>query len=114
MNASSGSGLWPRVIFISRFVIDGLSHESQITNSGASFMLKAKSVVCYPNGAPRTSGRTMGRNSQNDKFRNFARLQPKPISRRTTVEELIDSTFHAYNAARLREGCELFVEKMLP
>ena len=48
------------------------------------------------------------------KFRNFSRLQPRPIGKRTTVEELIESSFHAYNAARLREGCELFVRKMLP
>jgi deoxyhypusine synthase len=30
-----------------------------------------------------------------------------------TVAELIDSAFLAYNAARLREACQLFVEKML-
>ncbi len=50
----------------------------------------------------------------NGKFKNFARLQPKPITRHTTADELIENTFHAYNAARLREGCELFVRKMLP
>jgi deoxyhypusine synthase len=30
-----------------------------------------------------------------------------------TVAELVDSAFLAYNAARLRESCQLFVEKML-
>src|SRR5437879_13687236 len=30
-----------------------------------------------------------------------------------TVAELVDSAFLAYNAARLREACQLFVEKML-
>jgi deoxyhypusine synthase len=30
-----------------------------------------------------------------------------------TVADLIDSAFLAYNAARLREACQLFVEKML-
>jgi deoxyhypusine synthase len=53
-------------------------------------------------------------NNHDSKFRRFARLQPKPIGRRTTADALIESTFHAYNAARLREGCELFVKKMLP
>ena len=52
--------------------------------------------------------------SSDRKFTSFARLQPTPIGRKTTVDQLIDSTFHAYNAARLREGCELFVKKMLP
>jgi len=53
-------------------------------------------------------------NNHDSKFRNFARLQPKPVGRATTVDELIETTFQAYNAARLREGCELFARKMLP
>src|ERR1041385_3495123 len=69
-------------------------------------MLKAKTLVCYT-----VEHRIMRKAS---KFNNFTRLQPKPIGRQTTVDQLIDSTFHAYNAARLREGCELFVRKMLP
>lgn len=40
-------------------------------------------------------------------------IRPKAISREVTVVELIDETFLAYNAARLREACRLFVEKML-
>jgi deoxyhypusine synthase len=38
---------------------------------------------------------------------------PKPITGREKFVDLIDETFLAYNAARLREGCELFVTKML-
>ncbi len=47
------------------------------------------------------------------KFKRFAPLQPRPIAKGIRVDDLIDTTFHAYNAARLREGCELFLRKML-
>ena len=40
-------------------------------------------------------------------------IDPSPIHRETTVTELVDSVFEAYNAARLREACHLFVRKML-
>jgi deoxyhypusine synthase len=42
-----------------------------------------------------------------------ARISPQPITGSMTVTELVDSTFLAYNAGRLREACQLFVEKML-
>ena len=41
-------------------------------------------------------------------------MQPKAIRAKLSVDKLIDSTFLAYNAARLREGCQLMTEKMLP
>jgi deoxyhypusine synthase len=41
------------------------------------------------------------------------RILPKPITGRESLPELIDETFLAYNAARLSEGCRLFVERML-
>ncbi|HSB08404.1 MAG TPA: deoxyhypusine synthase [Blastocatellia bacterium] len=40
-------------------------------------------------------------------------IDPKPVTGSMTVAELVDSSFLAYNAARLREACQLFVEKML-
>jgi deoxyhypusine synthase len=40
-------------------------------------------------------------------------IRPKPISGEATIVELIDETFLAYNAARLREACRLFTDKML-
>jgi deoxyhypusine synthase len=40
-------------------------------------------------------------------------IEPKPINPQTTVTELVDSVFEAYNAARLREACHLYVKKML-
>ena len=48
------------------------------------------------------------------KFSRFARLHPAPVRRGMKAADLIATTFQAYNAARLREGAELFVKKMLP
>jgi deoxyhypusine synthase len=48
-----------------------------------------------------------------DKFLCGRRILPKPITGRENLEELIDSTFLAYNAARLGDACRLFSEKML-
>lgn len=41
------------------------------------------------------------------------RIQPKNLTGKESVEKLVDETFLAYNSARLREGCQLFAEKML-
>ena len=41
------------------------------------------------------------------------RILPKPITGKEPLHELIDSTFLAYNAARLAEGARLFTERML-
>lgn len=41
------------------------------------------------------------------------KIDPKPIGRKTSVADLIDESFMAYNAARLREACMLFTKKML-
>ncbi len=40
-------------------------------------------------------------------------INPTPITKETTIADLVDSSFDAYNAGRLREACQLFVEKML-
>jgi deoxyhypusine synthase len=42
-----------------------------------------------------------------------ASIDPKPVTGQMTVAELVEQSFLAYNAARLREACQLFVEKML-
>src|SRR5207248_10574557 len=47
------------------------------------------------------------------KFLSGRRIDPKPITGNTKLVDLVDSTFVAYNAARLREACWLFVRKML-
>jgi deoxyhypusine synthase len=47
------------------------------------------------------------------KFLRGRRIDPKPIAPNTKLVDLIDNTFVAYNAARLREACWLFTQKML-
>jgi len=46
-------------------------------------------------------------------FLRGARIDPRPISGRETVAELVENAFLAYNAGRLHEGCRLFSERML-
>src|SRR5688572_1619704 len=41
------------------------------------------------------------------------RIDPGPITSSTSVADLVDESFLAYNAARLREACQLFTQKML-
>lgn len=40
-------------------------------------------------------------------------IRPRPITESTVISEIIDGAFLAYNAARLREACQLFVRKIL-
>ena len=41
------------------------------------------------------------------------RIDPQPIDKGISVTALVDRTFLAYNAARLREACHLFTKRML-
>lgn len=41
------------------------------------------------------------------------RINPEAITGRETAADLIDNAFLAYNAGRLREGCQLFTQRML-
>ena len=47
------------------------------------------------------------------KFLRGKRIDPAPIEKNVAVADLIDESFLAYNAARLREACQLFTQKML-
>lgn len=47
------------------------------------------------------------------KFLRGRRIDPTPITGSTKLVDLVDSAFIAYNAARLREACWLFSQKML-
>ncbi len=47
------------------------------------------------------------------KFLQGKRIDPAPITKKTTLAELVDESFLAYNGARLREACRLFTQKML-
>ena len=50
---------------------------------------------------------------QNKKHLQGQKILPKAITEGTTVSQLVDETFLAYNAARLREACWLYTQKML-
>ena len=41
------------------------------------------------------------------------RIMPKNLTGKEKLADIIDNAFLAYNSARLKEGCQLFVEKML-
>ena len=60
--------------------------------------------------AVREPGRDAGHRS---KFLGGGRIDPRAITGRETAADLIDATFLAYNAARLREACQLFTTRML-
>src|SRR5260370_24903503 len=47
------------------------------------------------------------------KFLQGRRVDPPPITKTISVADLIDESFLAYNASRLREACQLFTKKML-
>ncbi len=47
------------------------------------------------------------------KFLQGRRIDPTPITATTTIADLVDESFRAYNGARLREACQLFTKKML-
>jgi deoxyhypusine synthase len=50
---------------------------------------------------------------EESKFLRGGRIEPKKITGAETTADLIDNAFLAYNAARLREGCQLFTKRML-
>jgi len=47
------------------------------------------------------------------KYLSGRRIDPAPITPQIAVADLVDEAFLAYNAARLREACQLFTKKML-
>jgi deoxyhypusine synthase len=51
--------------------------------------------------------------NKQSKFLRGRRIDPKPITGQTKLVDLVDNSFLAYNAARLREACWLFTQKML-
>jgi deoxyhypusine synthase len=47
------------------------------------------------------------------KFLRGRKIDPAPITSKTSLTSLVDEAFLAYNGARLREACQLFTRKML-
>ncbi|HMN10218.1 MAG TPA: deoxyhypusine synthase [Gemmatimonadaceae bacterium] len=48
-----------------------------------------------------------------NRFLRGGRIDPRKINGKERVADLIEGTYLAYNAGRLREACQLFTEKML-
>src|SRR5258706_465804 len=47
------------------------------------------------------------------KYLSGKRILPKNLTGKETLPDLVDEVFLAYNSARLKEGCQLFNDKML-
>src|SRR5436853_1626058 len=56
----------------------------------------------------------MAKPAPSKKFAAYPRLNPLGIGKNISAADLIDQTFLAYNAGRLREAAKLLTEKMLP
>jgi deoxyhypusine synthase len=50
---------------------------------------------------------------ERDKYLSGPRILPKNLTGREKLEDVVDGVFLAYNAARLKEGCQLFTGRML-
>ena len=61
----------------------------------------------------REGGKDRSGSRPSAKYLRGQRIDPKATTGKETVAELIDNAFLAYNAGRLREGCQLFTERML-
>ena len=48
-----------------------------------------------------------------ERFLSGQRIRPRNLTGSEKLVQIIDGAFLAYNSARLKEGCQLFVEKML-
>ena len=48
-----------------------------------------------------------------DSFLRGKRINPQAITGKESTADLLDNAFLAYNAGRLREGCQLFTQRML-
>ena len=51
--------------------------------------------------------------AEKSRFLRGGKINPRRIDGTESVVQLIDGTFQAYNAGRLREACQLYTEKML-
>ncbi|MCC6774422.1 MAG: deoxyhypusine synthase [Gemmatimonadaceae bacterium] len=51
--------------------------------------------------------------ASSNRFLRGGRIDPRRITGKERVVDLIEGTYLAYNAGRLREGCQLFTDKML-
>jgi deoxyhypusine synthase len=61
----------------------------------------------------REKGGVVHTSHEASRFLRGQRIEPRGIDGKETTADLIDNAFLAYNAARLREACQLFTRKML-
>jgi len=73
----------------------------------------AKKSAPAKKAAPKSAAAVRPPVSRKSKFLGGARIDPRKIDGTESVSALIDGTFLAYNAARLREGAQLFTKRML-
>ena len=79
----------------------------------------SRSTAGGPKGAQKLAAEARERSGkahvarEKSRFLSGASIDPRRIDGSERVADLIEGTFLAYNAGRLREGCQLFVEKML-
>jgi deoxyhypusine synthase len=82
-------------------------------------MKKARASAAGPKAAQKRAAEARERSGERhtahetSRFLRGDRIDPRRIDGSERVADLIDGTFLAYNAARLREGCQLFTQKML-
>ena len=84
----------------------GAAKKARASAAGPKAEQKRAAEKRERSGEPHTSHET-------SRFLRGDRIEPRRIDGSERVADLIDGTFLAYNAARLREGCQLFTQKML-
>lgn len=67
----------------------------------------------HSHGSHDCSGHAQQTAKNSSKFLAGSQIDPPKIGKNMSVNELIDSTFLAYNAGRLREACQLYGGRML-
>jgi deoxyhypusine synthase len=81
-------------------------HVKHATAAGPKAEQKAAAEARERAGATHTT-------KEASRFLRGGAIAPRRIDGKESVVDLIEGTFLAYNAARLREACQLFVDKML-
>src|SRR5438067_536526 len=84
----------------------GAAKQSRASAAGPKAEQKRAAEERERSGARHTSHET-------SRFLRGDRIDPRRIDGSERVADLIDGSFLAYNAARLREACQLFTQKML-
>src|SRR6266581_8792075 len=73
------------------------------------------SASCRPASGARTACARSGPDAMSKRtdYLRGAPINPKPITGKESLAELVDNAFLAYNAGRLSEACRLFADRML-